>query len=165
MSNPPVNTPDIRPAGSGDVETLVAFNRAMAWETERKELPADTVRAGVRSLLARPAYGFYALADVAGEAAGALMVTYEWSDWRNGLFWWIQSVYVKPAFRRRGVYRALYAHVRARAARTPGTCGLRLYVERDNAPARSTYAALGMARTPYVVYEELLAPASQGGGE
>ena len=83
------------------------------------------------------------------------MVTNEWSDWRNGLFWWIQSVYVEPAWRRRGVYRRLYHFIRPLAQADPGICGFRLYVEKDNVVAQKTYASLGMVQTDYLVYEEL----------
>jgi GNAT superfamily N-acetyltransferase len=86
---------------------------------------------------------------------GCLLVTHEWSDWRNGLFWWIQSVFIEAGWRRRGVYRRLYQHVKELAAADPTVCGFRLYVEKDNAVAQQTYAALGMAPTDYLIYEEL----------
>jgi len=145
----------IRPARDGDAGLLVEFNRAMARETEGKELPVEIVTAGVRSLLANPGHGFYTVAESAGEVVGSLMITFEWSDWRNALFWWIQSVYVHPDFRRRGVYRRLYEHVRTRA-REEGACGLRLYVERENAVAQGVYSALGMHRSGYLLFEEML---------
>lgn len=146
--------PRIRPAAPGDRETIVAFNRAMALETEGKELDPATLRAGVEALLADRSHGRYFLAGWGGEPAGQLMVTYEWSDWRNGRIWWIQSVYVAPAHRRRGVYAALHAHVRG-AARADGAVGLRLYVDRANRIARSTYLSLGMRESRYVMLEEL----------
>ena len=111
---------------------------------------------GVEAVLSDPGHGFYVVADTGGEIAGSLLVTFEWSDWRNGRFWWIQSVYVRPAYRRRGVYRALHEFVRDRARSTGGVVGLRLYVERENAVAQRTYAALGMDETPYRMYEEPL---------
>lgn len=144
----------VRPATAGDTERLVDFNRAMAEESEDKGLDVATLRRGVGRLLAHPAEGFYLMAERDGEPAGALMVTYEWSDWRNGRFWWIQSVYVRPEHRRRGVYRALHDHVRERARRDAEACGLRLYVERENAGAMATYRALGMVETHYRMYEE-----------
>jgi len=113
------------------------------------------VGGGVRRLLAQPALGFYLVAEAAGEVVAALMVTSEWSDWRNGRFWWLQSVYVLPAWRRRGVFRALHAHVAAAAAREPDVCGLRLYVERGNLAAQATYRALGMDTTDYLLLERL----------
>jgi ribosomal protein S18 acetylase RimI-like enzyme len=109
----------------------------------------------VRGLLERPRSGFYVIAQAEGEVVGALMITTEWSDWRNGSFWWIQSVYVRPEYRRRGVYKRLYRYVQARAAKQRSVCGFRLYVERDNRRAQATYRAAGMQRTPYAVYEQL----------
>jgi ribosomal protein S18 acetylase RimI-like enzyme len=145
----------VRRATPRDAESLVRFNAAMALETERKVLLPDVIGAGVRHLLAHPEMGFYLVAESGGEAAGALMVTSEWSDWRNGNFWWVQSVYVRPEFRRRGVYRQLYKHLQARAAEDRSVCGFRLYVERDNARAQSTYRTSGMDETRYIVFEEL----------
>jgi len=145
----------IRRATRRDAPTLVEFNAAMALETEGKELLREVLSAGVQGLLERPDSGFYLIAEAGTEAAGSLLITNEWSDWRNGNFWWIQSVYVRPQFRRRGVYRRLYAHVQELALRDPGVCGFRLYVERENHRAQSTYRAAGMTETRYVVFEEL----------
>jgi ribosomal protein S18 acetylase RimI-like enzyme len=145
----------IRRASLRDAPVLAAFNSAMALETEGKVLLPDVIGAGVRGLLRRPDSGFYTVAQVDGEVIAALMVTREWSDWRNGDFWWIQSVYVRPAFRRRGVYRRLYRHLRALAASERAVCGFRLYVERHNRRAQATYRANGMERTHYLVYEQL----------
>lgn len=145
----------IRRAAAEDAHALIEFNRAMALETERKELLPEVIGAGVRALLANPAAGFYVVAEADGEVIGALMLTKEWSDWRNGSFWWIQSVYVRPEYRRRGVYKRLYRHVQQLAADDPAVCGFRLYVERENAAAQLVYRALGMTETHYRVYEEL----------
>lgn len=145
----------IRRATLRDAPILAGFNSAMALETEGKVLLPRVIGAGVRGLLRRPASGFYTLAEVKGEVIGALMVTKEWSDWRNGDFWWIQSVYVLPEFRRRGVYRRLYRHLQSTAAKQRAVCGFRLYVERHNRRAQATYRASGMDRTHYLVYEEL----------
>jgi ribosomal protein S18 acetylase RimI-like enzyme len=145
----------IRVAAPDDAATLVEFNAAMARETEAKELLPQVIGAGVRSLLANPAAGFYVVAEDDGRLVGSLMVTKEWSDWRNGSFWWIQSVYVRPEVRRRGVYRSLYRHVQNLAAADPGVCGFRLYVDRENVVAQGTYGALGMKATRYLVFEEL----------
>ena len=145
-----------RLAGAGDARTLAGFNRAMALETEAKALAHDVALGGVEAALRDSVHGFYVVAESGQEIVGALLVTYEWSDWRNGRIWWIQSVYVRPEHRRRGVYRALHEFVRDRARRTGGVVGLRLYVERENAAAQRAYAALGMSRTPYLVYEEAL---------
>ena len=147
----------IRPAASPDLATLVDFNRAMAAESEDKGLEAQTLQAGIQHLLDHPAEGFYLVAQADTRDAcvvGALMVTYEWSDWRNGRFWWIQSVYVHPEHRRTGVYSALHAAVRNRATQDPQACGIRLYVEKENAGAQATYHSLGMRETDYRLYEE-----------
>ena len=145
-----------RLAVAGDARTLAGFNQAMALETEAKDLADGVALGGVEAALRDPVHGFYVVAETGRELAGALLVTYEWSDWRNGRIWWIQSVYVRPGHRRRGVYRALHEFVRDRARATGGVVGLRLYVERENATAQRTYAALGMRETPYLVYEEAL---------
>lgn len=145
----------IRKAQPRDADAIAAFNSAMALETEGRALLGERIGAGVRRLLADASLGFYAVAEHEGEVVGCLMVTNEWSDWRDGLFWWIQSVYVAPPWRRRGVYRRLYQFVRELAAADPGICGFRLYVEKENAAAQRTYEALGMTRTDYLVYEEL----------
>ena len=150
----------IRKAGPDDVAHLVAFNAAMALETEAKVLPADTLRAGVARVLAEPQRGFYLVAECAGAVAGCLMITYEWSDWRNGDWWWLQSVYVASEFRRHGVFRALHAEVERSARATAGVVGLRLYVERENHRAHATYAALGLREADYDMWERGFAPAS-----
>ncbi|HVF49442.1 MAG TPA: GNAT family N-acetyltransferase [Pyrinomonadaceae bacterium] len=150
---------NLRLADERDVRAIAEFNRAMARETEALELSFETLMAGVGNLLAQAQYGFYVIAEAVAEngteAVGSLLVTYEWSDWRDGLFWWIQSVYVTPEFRRRGVYRRLYEFVKTLAARDPRVRGFRLYVERQNTLAQQTYERLGMSETHYLMYEEL----------
>ena len=143
----------IRRAELADASVLAANNFAMAEETEGTALDAATVDAGVRAVFADTRRGFYLLAVEGGRVVGQLMITYEWSDWRNGLFWWIQSVYVPPEARRRGVYRALYTHVLEAAEADAEVCGVRLYVHHDNTRAREVYAAMGMTRTAYGIYE------------
>ena len=143
----------IRRATSADAEFIVESNIAMALETEEMALDEGVVRPGVAAVLADASLGFYLVAEIGGSPAGQLMVTYEWSDWRNGLFWWIQSVYVRPEFRRRGVYRALHSHVADEARVAGGVCGLRLYVEQDNTTAQQVYESLDMYRTRYQMYE------------
>jgi GNAT superfamily N-acetyltransferase len=144
----------IRRAGPADEDVLVAFNLAIAWETEHKRLDRGVLAAGVRAVLAGPARGFYTVAaNDRGEVVGQMMVTYEWSDWRNGWFWWVQSVYVREDARRAGVFRALYRRIEEEALGDPGVIGLRLYFERDNARARATYRALGMSDTNYGMME------------
>lgn len=143
----------VRRAGFADAAIITAHNRAMALETEGLTLDPARVAAGVAAVLADAAKGWYLLAEQDGRVVGQLMVTFEWSDWRNGTFWWIQSVYVAPEARRRGVYRALYAHLLAAARADGGVAGVRLYVHHDNARAAATYAGLGMERAPYEVFE------------
>lgn len=144
----------VRMAEADDAEAIAEFNVLMAMETEEKKLDGDIVLSGVRSLMKRPELGFYLIAEMDGKVAGGLMVTTEWSDWRNGLFWWVQSVFVKPEFRRLGVYRRMYTEVKEMARKMPEVCGYRLYVEKDNVRARQTYEALGMTEIPYRMYEE-----------
>lgn len=143
----------LRPATLADLETLARWAEAMALETEGKTLDAATIRAGIAAGIADPGKARYLVAEREGVAVGTLMLTTEWSDWRDGWWWWIQSVYVVPEARRLGVFRALYAHVEAEARATPGVCGLRLYVENDNTRAQATYASLGMVDAHYRVFE------------
>ena len=146
--------PQIRHATQDDREVLVRFQLAMAQESEDKGLDATVLGHGIQHLLEQPAEGFYLVAEIKGVAAAALMVTYEWSDWRNGRFWWIQSVYVDANFRRRGIYSALHHWVRSAAKADAEACGIRLYVERENLGAQATYRALGMTETDYRLFEE-----------
>lgn len=145
----------IRAAAITDLADLAAWNAAMAWETEHKRLDPAILQRGISGVFEEPRRGFYLIAERDGVAVGSLLVTYEWSDWRCGDFWWIQSVYVIPAARRGGVFRALYTTVEQRAA-AAGAAGLRLYVETENDRAQTTYAELGMQRCPYFMYEALL---------
>jgi GNAT superfamily N-acetyltransferase len=123
-------------------------------ETEHRRLSPDIVRAGVSAALADPAKGRYFVAELAGQVVGQIMHTYEWSDWRNGCFWWIQSVYVVPSARGQGVFRRLFDHLRTLARAEPGVCGLRLYVERDNSRAQKTYRQCGLMDPGYFVMED-----------
>lgn len=143
----------VRPATLADAEVLVDFNCRLAAETEHKQLDRDTVSRGVRRALADPAKARYFVACLEGRPIGQVMHTWEWSDWRNGYFWWLQSVYVAPAHRGRGVFRALFEHLRALAEADPEVIGLRLYVEQENTAARQAYARLGLAPTGYLVLE------------
>lgn len=143
----------IREAQLSDAPVIVEYNLRLARETEDRELPRATLAAGVRALLEHPARGLYFVAEEAGEVIGQVMITFEWSDWRNGTFWWLQSVYVRAADRERGVFRALFEHVSRLAGQEPGVCGLRLYVERENERAKAVYARHGMANAGYEVFE------------
>lgn len=146
----------VREACHGEILRLVEFNIAMALETESLHLDHGVVMSGVRALFDHPELGFYLVAEQAETVVGSLMVTTEWSDWRNSLFWWVQSVYVHPDYRRRGVFRALYRAVKTRAESRPDVCGCRLYVEKNNVSAQTTYSRLGMQETGYRMFEELL---------
>lgn len=146
-----------------DAPIVAEFNRRMAHETEGLELDPGVLARGVASALADPAKGRYLLAEVNGQVVGQLMWTTEWSDWRDGWFWWIQSVYVAAEARRHGVFRALYAAIRSRATEAGDVIGLRLYVEEHNRRAQETYAKLGMTRTHYQVYELCPLPSRAGG--
>ena len=143
----------IRRATAADAVTIANFNAAMARETERLELDRERLLMGVKAVLEDGSKGVYWVAEVDGEMAGQLMLTFEWSDWRNGCFWWIQSVYVDPAHRGRGIYRALYDHVFRLAKEDAGVCGLRLYVDGHNRRAQQVYERQGMRRTAYLLYE------------
>ncbi|MBL8867620.1 MAG: GNAT family N-acetyltransferase [Planctomycetia bacterium] len=143
----------LRRANLADAATIAEFNRRLAWESERITLDADTLLAGVTAGLADPHKGFYTVAERAGEIVGQTLVTYEWSDWRNGWFWWIQSVYVREDARRGGVFRSLYRHLERLASDDPTVIGLRLYVEANNDRAKNTYRSLGMTDTTYGLLE------------
>ncbi len=143
----------IRPACAADVPTIVAFNRALAEETEGRLLDATVLASGVAALLADAAKGQYFVGTQEGRVVGQLMITYEWSDWRNGVFWWIQSVYVDPEFRKQGVLRSLWNHVESLSRNDPQVCGIRLYMEHSNSRARSAYQCLGLKPAGYEVFE------------
>ena len=154
----------IRDAEAADAPLLAEWAAAMAWETEGKRLDPATVALGVSNALADPLRARYFIAmrqaEVAGRETlalpvGTLMLTDEWSDWRNGWWWWIQSVYVDPGHRRQGVFAALYRHVREQALAVPDVLGLRLYVEQDNDAAMRTYEALGMRDAGYRLLAEM----------
>ena len=143
----------VRRATLKDLKILVEFNAAMAQETESKTLEPERLRAGVAALLNDAGRGFYLVAEDSGRVVGQLFITTEWSDWRNAYFWWIQSVYVTPEFRRRGVYRKLHNHVIAESRTQSDVCGLRLYVDRDNSVAQQVYANLEMRHSHYDLWE------------
>jgi GNAT superfamily N-acetyltransferase len=143
----------VRRAGPADAPILIEFNLRLAEETEHVSLEPAVLAAGVSAGLSDPHKALYFVAEESGTVVGQLMLTREWSDWRNGWLWWIQSVYVRPEARRRGVFRALYQHVHEAARADPEVVGLRLYMERDNHVARQTYLGLGMELVPYVVFQ------------
>jgi GNAT superfamily N-acetyltransferase len=146
---------DIRLAVPGDWPTIVDFNCRLAEESEGKTLERAHVEPGVKAVLADPHKGRYFIASIAGQPVGQLMHTREWSDWRNGDIWWLQSVYVDRDFRRQGVFRALFDRLQSEAEADPGVVGLRLYVEEHNSRAHETYRDLGLVPGGYFVMEKM----------
>ncbi|MEZ5290049.1 MAG: GNAT family N-acetyltransferase [Vicinamibacterales bacterium] len=144
----------VRAATPADRDALVEGNAAMALDTEQLRLDPDTLRRGVEAVLRGQAPGRYWVVEKDGAVVGQLLITYEWSDWRNRPVWWIQSVHVAPDARRLGVFRTLYAHLR-REAQAAGAGGLRLYVDETNTRAQQVYAALGMDGGHYRVFEDM----------
>lgn len=145
----------IRIAEALDADSLVAFNQAMALETEGKQLDAGVLSSGVEAVFQDDRKGFYVVAENSGKIIGGLMVTFEWSDWRNNWFWWIQSVYVLPDFRGQGIYRSLYEFVINKASLQGDVCGFRLYVEKENRKAQKVYEKLGMEISHYLMFESI----------
>lgn len=143
----------IREATLADLDTIVGFNLAMANESEGRELDEAVLREGVKALLVDDEKGTYFVAELDGRVVAQTMITYEWSDWRNGVFWWIQSVYVAADQRGTGLFSLLYRHIRDLALDTPSVCGLRLYVDHDNQHAADIYRALGMSDAHYDMLE------------
>lgn len=148
----------VRQATREDLDTLVRFSAAMALETEGRRLDEARLRQGTQAVMDAPARGFYTVAEVTDRSprlvVGQLLVTYEWSDWRNATFWWIQSVYVDEAWRRRGVYRTMHEAILRLAKERGDVCGVRLYVEGENAVAKTVYAKVGLSASSYRVFEE-----------
>ena len=142
-----------RKATSGDAPAIVEFQVAMARETEDLELDRDVCTAGVAAVFSEPQHGQYFVAETAGQVIASLLITYEWSDWRNGVVWWIQSVYVRPEARGQGVYAGLYEHVKRLVQSESGVRGIRLYVDKRNARAQAVYTRLGMNGEHYQVFE------------
>lgn len=153
MQDAPRTKMAIREATPADAGVIAEFNQRMALETEHRSLDSGVLRRGVERALSEGADARYFVAECNGEIVGQTMITYELSDWRDGVFWWIQSVYVREDIRGRGVFRMLYEHVSSLARATPGVCGIRLYVEQENQAALATYRRLGMKPSGHVVYE------------
>jgi len=143
----------IRYARQEDLQAILGFQQEMAFETEKKKLNQQIVSDGVLAVLTDRNKGFYIVAEVDGRVIASLMVTKDWSDWRNAFFYYIQSVFVKPEFRKRGIFSKLYAFVKKMAKHAPAVCGIRLYVEKDNGAAKRTYESVGMQLTDYHLYE------------
>lgn len=145
---------NIRIALKTDAPALVDFNQAMALETEGKKLDSEVLVKGVEAVFDDEKKGFYVVAEENEKIIGGLMITFEWSDWRNAWFWWIQSVYILPEHRGRKIYRFLYEFVKQKAAESKNVCGFRLYVEKENEKAQRVYEKLGMESSHYLMYEE-----------
>jgi GNAT superfamily N-acetyltransferase len=149
----------IRRATVADIGMIATFNTSLAKETEARTLDASLLRPGVESILQDPSKGWYAVAESFSEPArskvvGQILITYEWSDWRNGQFWWLQSLYVDQPYRQQGVFRQLYEYVYEQALmNSEKVCGFRLYVEREKYQAHQAYARLGFQETPYQMHE------------
>jgi len=143
----------IRRAVPADANIIAEFNAAIAKETEHLDLDRKRLLRGVKALLKDSSKGYYILGEIDGRIAGQLMITYEWSDWRAAMFWWVQSVYVVPEFRGAGVFSQLFHHVEKGAQKKRSVCGIRLYVEHGNARATQAYEHLGMKQANYAMYE------------
>jgi len=155
----------IRLAEPRDLESLVTYNMALASETEGRQLERSLLQSGVESILADSTKGFYVVMEhrPTGEMIGQLLITFEWSDWRNGVFWWLQSVYVHKEWRRRGVFKQLYDYVLREGKRQGNVAGIRLYVEQDNAVAQGVYKQAGLSAAPYKVFEtDFILPSRPG---
>ncbi len=144
----------VRPAAQNEADFLVRCNQSMAMETEGKKLNAERIQNGVQSLLEDSQRGIYFIAEYEGEPAGTLMITKEWSDWRNAFFYWIQSVYVMPDYRSKKIYAAMHRYIEKLAKESGECCGIRLYVEKNNDHARSVYQHMGMGLCDYDLMEQ-----------
>ncbi|NQT63226.1 MAG: GNAT family N-acetyltransferase [Candidatus Marinimicrobia bacterium] len=146
-------TPIIRRATRDDILTIVGFNQAMALETEDISLDTSILLPGVEAIFENPEHGFYIVCEIEGLVKACLMITYEWSDWRNGIFWWIQSVFVKKEYRKRGLYKLMYEFIKTQIDKDSEIIGLRLYVDDDNVKAQNVYTKLGMKKSNYQLFE------------
>ena len=154
----------VRRAVPEDAAAIAAFNAAMAVETEGITIPSGIALPGVEAVFDDPSLGFYMVAESDGTLAGCLMITYEWSDWSNANYWWLQSVYVAPEHRRKGVYRALHEAAIASAAEEGNVRAIKLYVFEDNVRAKAVYEAMGMERAHHAIYEMAVRPGESARG-
>ncbi len=143
----------IRRAIEDDISAIILFNKEMALETENLSLDSSILKKGVRSIFNNPQNGFYIVAEINGSVRGCLMITYEWSDWRNGLFWWIQSVYVQKGFRQQGMFKLMYTFIKTLVDKNNEIVGIRLYVDKNNKQAQDVYSKLGMEKLTYELFE------------
>ena len=146
-------TPIIRKAVTQDIKTIVGFNQDMALETESITLDEGKLVSGVKGVFEDPERGFYIVCEIEGIVRACLMITCEWSDWRNGTFWWIQSVFVHKKYRNQGLYRLMYEFIKTQIDSDDQTVGVRLYVDEDNAMAQNVYMRLGMKKSNYQLFE------------
>ena len=144
---------NVRFATPEDAVDIVEFQLRMAWETEELELNPDVVSKGVAAGFDDSSKGRYIVAEYDGEVVASMMLTPEWSDWRNNTFLWIQSVYVMPDFRKVGIFRRMYEFVNVMVENSPEYAGLRLYVEVNNRIAQEVYTKLGMDGEHYRMFE------------
>ena len=145
----------VRKSTAEDVSILIDFQQRLAWESEAIKLDPEVLRKGMLSLFTDLSKGLYYVAVDNSEIVGCHMITYEWSDWRNGMVWWLQSVYVKESHRKSGVFRKMYENIIEQINNDPGVLGLRLYVDKSNAKAQQVYAAMGMDGNHYTVFEKM----------
>jgi GNAT superfamily N-acetyltransferase len=153
MNSTPRNAVSTRSAAEADLATIADFNSRLAWETEHKRLDPATIERGVRRALEAPGLCRYFVAEQNGQIVGQAMITLELTDWRDGVLWWLQSVYVADEHRGQGVFKALFQHIRSLAEADAEVRGLRLYVERDNQRAQRVYQQLGMQPSGHLVFE------------
>ncbi|AKG24653.1 GNAT family N-acetyltransferase [Calothrix sp. 336/3] len=144
----------IRLASIDDWKTIVRFNQSLVKEIRGREISTERLSLGVKAVLTEPSRGFYTVVEIQNQIVAAALITYEWSDWRNAWFWWIQDVYVESDYRQQGVYRALYNHLRSQA-QEQGACGLRLYVYKENYRAQEVYKKLGMVAADSEMFEDI----------
>jgi GNAT superfamily N-acetyltransferase len=145
----------IRHGIKSDIDIIVRFNKEMAYETEGISLDQEKLNDGVKAVFEHDTKGFYIVAECDGNLVGQAMITYEWSDWRNAIYWWIQSVYVLPEYRKVGVFRSIFEQIKSMANKS-NVCGLRLYVDRDNKIAKKAYQNLGMCESHYDLFEMMI---------
>ena len=148
-----MNQPLVRLATRDDVKSIVDFNRSMAMETENISLDKAVITQGVEAIFDNSKHGFYIVCELEDKVRACLMISYEWSDWRNGLFWWIQSVFVQKEFRQQGLYKSMYDFIKTKADLSEGIAGIRLYVDQNNTKAQSVYTKLGMIKSNYQLFE------------
>lgn len=145
----------IEKASSRHIDDLIDFQQRLAFESENVQLNAETLRAGMSAMFADPSKGSYYVAVENEEVVGCHMITFEWSDWRNGMVWWLQSVYVKETHRKKGIFKMMYDNVISIIRENPDLIGLRLYVDKSNTRAMKVYESMGMDGSHYTVYEQM----------